>query len=110
MIFAIWIAFGVHSMLKKYPNVTKTIYIVCILSVLLQPISYFISSQLIGKYPKILPINIRSVPYRNNASHFFWPPKINADGAEKYGQEVMEKLPKGSVILTDWDPPNGSSL
>lgn len=102
LIFAIWIAYGANSLLEKYPIKKKILYIICIASVFLQPISYFLTTKLIERCPNLLPIAIRNVPYRNNFTHFFWPPKYNAYGAERYGQEVMNELPKNAVIIADW--------
>jgi len=102
MIFTIWIAYAINFILKQYSRHNKIIITTAIISLLLQPISYFITVRFLVTHPQLQPIHIRPVPFRNNTRHFFWPPKTGYYGAEKYGHEVMKQLPKNAVIIADW--------
>jgi hypothetical protein len=104
LIFALWIAYGAQAALDLPWNAARRKLAIAILTlnIALQPITYYATCSFLSARPATLPVRIRALPHRDPVWHFLWPPKTGWNGAERYGREVMESLPRRSVIVADW--------
>lgn len=66
-------------------------------------VTYYAMPSILEK-TGLRPLDIRSIPYRDNNRYFFLPDKSGYYGADRYGREVLTMLPANAVILVDFTP------
>lgn len=109
LVFALYLGFGndfLYTYLKNKVSRRNFIFskIFLTLSLTLLPLAtYWSLPKLLEKF-EIRVIKIRSLPYRNNISFYFFPNKRNEYGARKYAEEVLQYVKTNSIILADFTP------
>ena len=100
--FAIAIAPGVMAMRRRLSARWFEILTACLL-LALPPCLYAAApglSWLLG----VDVVRARTLPHRDNARYFLWPPKRGDDGASRYGAEALSALSPNAVIVGDYTP------
>lgn len=102
LIFSIYVGAGLDYIFAKsknrYLNISLSLFLILVSAAI-----YYVTPKILAKLDKAV-INIRTLPYRDNLSFYFWPNKRNEHGAKKYAEEVLKSAKFNSIILADFTP------
>lgn len=75
----------------------------CLVHVALQAALYG-GAAIAASFGGLEDLGVRQLPGRHNARYFLWPPKTGEHSAERYAGELLAALPRGAVVLADFNP------
>jgi len=106
IIFSIWIGIGFGQIADYLYNrqnfrlAASSLIIVMIAT----PLLIFYSIPPVISKLGINPLQIRSLPYRDNNHYFYLPDKRGYFGARQFGEEALKVADRNSVIIGDFTP------
>jgi len=100
--FAIWIAFGLESVLVRY-RVRRWVLVVLFSVLLIGPVGYSFVPR-IAKALKVPLGTVRTLHWRDNYSYYLWPGKRTEYGTYQYAWNVFKDAQLNAVILADYNP------
>lgn len=105
VLFALWIGFGIARLLKTHPSLGAPPYAALgfLLLCLLPPAVYYDAYRTADLFRAALP-PIRTLPYRNTARYYLFPPKHMERGAQAYVEDSFRQAKPGAIILADFNP------
>jgi len=104
IIFSIWIGIGFTysiNLIKLVFNIRYIHYCIVIL-LFVTPIFLYYSIPSILSIYNYSPINIRTIPYRDNIKFYYLPDKSQNYEALKYGSDIFNIVDKHSIIIGDF--------
>lgn len=103
VIIAIWSGYGFARWRERYPvfRNQRVVLVVLISVILLPPLIYYSSYRSMEKRDLGF---IRTLPYRDNARYFLYPPKHMERGAEQYVEDSFWQAQEGAILLSDFNP------
>jgi hypothetical protein len=107
LLFAIYLGFGCDAVFKKSGVLYKQTAIVfgcLVLLLIVLPIGVYAYSPNVLRVMKVNPVNIRSLPFRDNISFYMFPGKRNEHGARDYALAALNSVDPNSIILADFTP------
>jgi isoprenylcysteine carboxyl methyltransferase (ICMT) family protein YpbQ len=73
-----------------------------VLACLLAPVAYILGPGWVGRVPVLAAqLPQRELPYRDAATWFLRPWRMNDDGAERFARELLAELPANAIALAD---------
>lgn len=105
VLFALWIGFGTARLLETCPTLNSARYVglAFLLLCLLPPAVYYGAYRAADSFRVALP-PIRTLPYRDTARYYFFPPKHMERGAQAYVEDSFKQAKPGAIILADFNP------
>lgn len=95
---AAFIGVGIHLFFKRYP---RKIYVIVILAFALLPLAVYKFVPIVAEKLKVNLGTKRTIPYRNDYTHFLQPWKRANGGPELFANEALSNVEKEAIIIAD---------
>lgn len=105
VLFALWIGFGAARLLDTRPTLgaARHLGLLFLLLCLLPPAVYYGAYRAADSFRAALP-PIRTLPYRDTARYYLFPPKQMERGAQAYVMDSFKQAEPDAIILADFNP------
>ena len=104
-IFSILIGCGFFAFLRYLENreySINTIVTICIILIILLPVSLYNITPYASKALGIDLLHTRNIPYRDTETYFLNPSKRGYMGAARYAEKALNTASSGSIIIADF--------
>jgi hypothetical protein len=104
VVFAVWIGRGASDLVRRWTGGRARVLAAGLLACALLPAPTYRLVPAALTLLRLDPLPARTLPYRDNARFFLYPPKNGYFGARRFGEEVLASLPRHASLLADWTP------
>lgn len=94
LLLTIWLAAGASWLIGRKPRLATPILLLALTNPLVYACLPTICGNIFARYTD-------PVPYRNEATYFFWPWKTGYTGPQRFAHEVFTVVPQSAIVIAD---------
>jgi hypothetical protein len=103
VVAAVFLAWGIAALPDAWRRPWPVRAALVAALVLATPIAYWFAPKVASRAQREV-VSPRTLPGRDNARFFLYPPKQDERSAEIYAREALRVLPESAVVIADWAP------
>src|SRR5262245_23670915 len=103
LVLALFVARGVAALPERWRRPWPALAALGLALVLLPPLAYRVAPEVAARAQRSL-VSPRTLPGRDNARFFLYPPKWGERSAENFARETLRVLPESALVVADWAP------